>query len=223
MKTKELLPLPEYDYETIYPHKKALSSSQFLLYEKDPAKFYVLYVLAPRTEKPSLAMEEGRIFSALYADRSLDFRAYLSAVGAPPRIADRFGEVIKLFPVLKGGSPEYPLRVKHGDWEFRATLDDFVEKQYTIIENKIGEREWTQERVNFDDQLTFQAWCHWKKYGVPPRKIILNWVDCRPRTTKYLKSFNTTRSVRALKQFEDRVDVVIENLEAGNFSKNIYE
>lgn len=223
METKVLVPLPEYDSATIYPHQQALSSSQFLLYEKDPAEFYVRYVLAPNAQEPSVAMAQGRIFSALYADRSLDFRAHLLAVKAPPRIADRFEAVIKLFPVLKGGSPEYPLRVKHGEWEFRATLDDFVEKQYTIIENKTGEREWTQERVNFDDQLTFQAWCHWKKFGVPPRKIILNWVDCRARATRYLQSFSTTRSVRALKQFEDRVDLVIENLQAGNFSKNIYE
>lgn len=214
--------LPEYDRKSLYPNTKMLSSSQFLCYEKDPAFFYERYCL-PNDDTGTVKMQIGRIFSALYQNRELDYRTYLTEAKAPKRIADLFGEVITKFPVLNGGYPEYPLTTEFSGWGFRATLDDFVERHFTVIENKTGEREWTQERVNFDDQLTFQAWVHWKKYGVPPRTIILNWVNTKAGARTVLQSFKTSRSIRGLKLFEERVQTVVENLEAGNFTKNIYD
>lgn len=216
-----LPPLPAYDLSSIYPNEKCLSSTQFLTYEEDPAMFYVVYVLGGK-EEGSTAMEIGRIFSALYADRTLPFKEYLCQAGAPKHIAQRFEDAIKLFPILKGGYPEYPLIAEHRGWKFRASLDDYVADTLTIIENKTGQKEWTQERTNFSEQITFQAWCHWKKFGVVPRKIYLNWVSTKTKTSKLIQTFSTTRSIKALKEFERRVDTVIDNLEAGNFSRNIY-
>ena len=213
--------LPSYDFASLYPNTKTLSSSQFLCYEKDPKDFYVKYVLGANKTK-SVAMSIGSIFSALYADRQIDFRKLLQEAGAPKRIADLFEQVIKRFPMLKNGNAEFPMICEHNGWKFRATLDGFVEEYHTIIENKTGQVEWTQERANFTDQITFQAWTHWKKYKIPPRKILVNWVNTKANANKPVHSFNTSRSIKNLKMFERRVDVVLENLEAGNFTKQIY-
>ena len=218
---QDLKPLPEYDSVTIYPHFNVLSSSQFLTYEKDPQKFYTEYVIGAKNGG-TVKMAQGRIFSAMYADRSLPFREHLMAIGAKGRIADRFDYAIKLMPVLKGGSPEYPLLADFGGWGFRATLDDFVESQDVIIENKTGEKAWSQERADTDDQITFQAWCFWVKYKRLPKKIVLNWVDLRPSTNKFLHCFVTTRNVQDMQEFHERVQVVIDNLNAENFSTPLY-
>lgn len=215
------LKIDDYDVKSLYPNCKCLSSTQFLDYEKSPANFYTRWIVG-ESNGGSVSMKIGRIFSALYKNRELDFRGLLKEAKAPTRYADLFEQVIKLFPILKGGNPEFPLIAKHKGWELRATLDDFVKNQFTIIENKTGQVEWTQERTNFSDQITFQAWCHWKKYKVPPKQIILNWVDCRPKATKLVHTFKTSRSLKALKMFENRIDTVIENIEAGNFTKFIY-
>jgi hypothetical protein len=212
--------LPEYDRHTIYPHRKALSSTQFLDYEQSPGDFYIRWILGVRGD-PSIPMRIGRIFSALYADRNLDYRALLKEAGASARIGNLFEEAMKGFPVLKGGKPETPLYAKYGQWELRATLDDFVRRHSTIVENKTGATVWDQERVNGNDQLTFQAFVHWKKYGLPPRTIIVNWVDCRPGATQLIHTFQTTRSIRHLQQFEARVDTVIAHLEAEHFTRPI--
>lgn len=216
----KLKPLPEYDSKSIYPNEKALSSSQFLLYEKDPQAFWLKYALGTAGNR-SQAMDIGRIFSAAYADRSLPFSLYLEEIGCSPKFINLFGQALAKFPVL-GGQPEFPAWCSIKGWKFRATLDDYLDWDYTIIENKTGKMPWTQERVNFDDQLTFQSWVHWKKFGVPPRKIILNWWDTGKTSAPMIHTFKTSRTVNALKQFEKRVEVVIENLEAHNFTRPIY-
>lgn len=216
-----LPPLPEYDSKSIYPNEKALSSSQFLLYEKDPQAFWLKYALGARGDS-SQAMDIGRIFSAAYADRSLPFAHYLEEAGCKPKFILQFGEALAKFPVLKGGHPELPIWVSFNGWKFRATLDNYLDWDYLVVENKTGKMPWTQERVNFSDQITFQAWTHWKKHKVPPRKIVLNWWNTAVTSYVDIKSFNTSRTVRALKQFEERVEVVVENLEAHNFTRPIY-
>jgi hypothetical protein len=212
--------LPEYDRHTLYPHRQALSSTQFLDYEHSPGEFYLRWVLGVRGA-PSLPRQIGRIFSALYADRTLDYRALLSEAGAPARIGQLFAEALQCLPVLQGGQPETPLYAQYGQWELRATLDDFVRRHSTIVENKTGTTVWDQERVNGHDQLTFQAFVHWQKYGIPPRTIIVNWVDCRPSATQLIHTLQTTRSLRHLEQFAARVDTVIAHLEAEHFTRPV--
>ena len=207
-----------YDFKSIYPNHKTISSSQFLLYEEDPQRFYLEYVLGAR-RKASKAMMIGSIFSALYEDRKFNFREELLKIKAPKRIGDLFDDVIKKFPIVPA---EIPLKCKVGKWTLRATLDGFLEDYSTIIENKTGQVDWTQERADFSDQITFQAFVHWKKYGIPPKKIILNWVSTSSRSTQKIISFKTSRTIRMLKVFEGRIDRVIENLEVENFTQNIY-
>lgn len=216
-----LPPLPEYDSKSIYPNEKSLSSSQFLLYEKDPQAFWLKYALGTRGDQ-SKAMDIGRIFSAAYADRSLPYQRYLAEIGCRAKFINLFGEALSKFPVLKGSKPELPLWVSFKGWKFRATLDNYLDWEYLVIENKTGQVEWTQERVNFSDQITFQAWVHWKKYKVPPRKIMLNWWNTKSTGSVDIRSFNTSRTVKALKMFEARVETVIANLEAHNFTRPIY-
>lgn len=212
--------LPEYDYLSLYPYTKRISSSQFLSYEKDPAKFYLENVLGVRRESTP-AMKLGSIFSASYADRTFDFKTLLEHLGYKFSLIETFGNILKRFPVLKGGHPEYPMIAEFNGWEFRASLDDYVEDTLTIVENKTGKVPWTQERANHDDQMTFQNWCHWKKKGIVARKTLLNWWNTGSKTPD-LKSFKTSRSLANLRQFEKRVENVIKNIEAGNFTNPIY-
>ena len=210
--------LPEYDFKNLHPYKKILSSSQVLTYEENPAKFYLEYMLGAK-RKPSTAMLVGSIFSELHNHRDFDFKAKLAEIKAIRRISDLFEEVIRAFPVVPA---EIPLKCKFKGWGLRATLDGFVENSYTIIENKTGQVPWTQERTNFSDQITFQSFVHWKKYGIPPRQIILNWVDTRFNTQKKLVTFKTSRTVKGLKMFEKRLEVIIQGIEVENYTNQIY-
>jgi len=216
--------VPEYDFKSLYPYTKTLSSSQIILYEEDPAAFYTEYVLGVR-RPASVAMMVGSIFSELHRDRNFDFKTALAEAKAIKRITDLFEQVIRQFPVVPA---EIELHGEHKGWKVRATLDGFVESEYTIIENKTGGKTrehpegWTQERTNFSYQITIQAWCHWKKYGVLPRRILLNWVNTEARAQRPLTTFKTSRSVKALRMFEARLDAVIAGIEAENWTVPIY-
>ena len=207
--------IPEYDIKSLYPNKKRLSSTQFLDYEDDPEKFYLKWVMGVRGED-SLAMQIGRLFSAKYADRSIDADTMLKEIGCKPDFVKMFDQAVTKLPVLKGGHPEYPLVCEYRGWEFRATLDDYVGKSFVVIENKTGQVVWDQERANTSDQVTFQAWVHWVKHGVAPSKIILNWWNTKQKNFCDMRSFKTSRSVKYLKQFQERIDLVIDNLEIEN-------
>lgn len=214
--------IPEYDSKSLYPHKKCLSSSQVLCYEKDPVQFYTEYMLGAK-KPPSVAMQTGSIFSALYQHRYFNFRKALNIAKAHSRIGDIFEKAMKMLPVQKGGYPEYPLKCEYKGWELRATLDDYIKTSYTVIENKTGQTVWDQDRANYSDQITFQSFVHWIKFGVPPRKILLNWLDLREKNSCRILNFKTSRSIKNLEMFEERIKAVINGIEAGNFTKKIYE
>lgn len=215
-----LVVIPEYDSASIYPHTKTLSSSQILLYEKNPQEFFIRYVLgADDEESKSVAMKVGRIFSALHADRSFDYRSALKQIKAVGRLADLFERVIKFFPVVPA---EVALVAPIGKWKVRATLDGWVDEHLVIIENKTGQTVWDQERVNFDDQITLQNWVVWKLKGVLASKTYLNWVCTSANPTQELVSFRTTRSVKAVKMMEARILAVIAGIEAENWTTPIY-
>lgn len=216
-----LPPLREYDTKSIYPNDKAMSSSQFLLYEEDPQAFWLKHVFGSKHEA-SQAMDIGRIFSAAYEDRNLPYKLYLEQIGCGAKFIALFGEALRKFPVIKGGRCEHELWASYRGWKFRATLDCYVDFYFMDIENKTGKMPWTQERVNFSDQLTFQAWVHWLKHKVPFKSMTLNWWNTGVTSSVQIQSFKTSRSIKALKAFQERVDVVIDNLEAHNFTNPIY-
>lgn len=212
--------IPEYDIASIYPNFKCLSSSQFLTYEKDPQQFYMEYVIG--VKRQSDAMLIGSLFSACYENRNINPVPLLSMrLHCKKDFIDLFIAVLKSFPVQRGGHPEYPLKCEFMGWEFRATLDDYIEDTMTNIENKTGKVLWDKDRVNFSDQITFQSWVHWKAKGVPFRRIILNWWNTGKKT-RDVRTFKTSRSLKNLKEFEKRVENVIKNLEAKNFTNPIY-
>lgn len=212
--------LPQYDHDSIFPNQKCLSSSQVLRYIESPQKFYLEYVLGVRRPQ-SKAMAVGSIFSALHEFRDFPYREALREVygeKASKRLGDLFEHVIARFPVVEA---EKPFWAEYRGWKFRVTPDGYEESVYTIIENKTGSRPWTQERVNFSQQVTMQAWAHEKVKGVIPRRIILNWVDTRANAKKKLHTFNTTRSKKAINNFEKLLDVVIDGIEAENWTRSI--
>lgn len=215
----------EYDDQSIYPHFKCLSSSQFLAYEASPRDFFKefgsfdLKVGAKRTA--SLPMWFGSLFSACYQDRTIDYPLLLKKKGYSQDVVDLFGFVLNRFPVIKNGHPEYPLKCHFMGWDFRATLDDYIADTLTIIENKTGKQPWTQYRADTSDQITFQNWVHWKFTGKPSKVTILNWWNTGKKTAD-IRTFKTRRTVKQLEEFEKRVVTVVEHLDAGNFTNPLY-
>ena len=212
-----------YDNENAYPNKKILTSSQFLLYEKDPQAFYMQYVLGVR-RKSSNAMNAGKLFAAMCADRKFDYKkAFEELKIRPKRLLETMEKAIACIPEMPKKNCEYVLmpKIKNG-WRIRATLDMYVPENPDDIEFKTGQVEWTQERVNFSDQLTFQALAQKLEKGIKFRKMFLSWIDFRANATKLIRTFTTTRSDKSLKMMLDRVEAVIDNIEAENWTTPIY-
>ncbi len=220
----------DYKANELWPHTKVLSSSQFLLYLASPERFGVEYKDGlPRSEGHALRL--GRGFSEAFADRQFDLRAYAKAEKLRMPEVERLIAALPLLAHAERCEEELFADVGRG-WKLRATLDGYNPSRWEIIENKIGAEPndytrrmgipmgWTQERVNFDNQLTFQAFVHWKAITVQPSRIVLNWIPTTKSKTM-VHRFKTSRSIAKLKQFGDLVAVVIENIEAGNFSRPI--
>lgn len=211
----------KYKKKELYPNTKKLSSSQVLDYAKSPRDFYTRWV-AGLEKPPSKAMIFGLAFSDAYADRDWDYVSYLRKHKINKRWIELMTEALPLFPPLPKKNCEYEVVASYRGWKFRVTLDGYLPEQGYVIENKTGQLMWTQEVVDASDQLTIQAWAVWKKTGKAPKKILLNWLDTSTQATKLIHSFKTKRSVAVLRAFERSfLDVVLENLEANNFSNPV--
>jgi hypothetical protein len=211
--------IPEYNSSELYPHSNILSSSQVLDYLKSPSHFYAVNHLGARHESP--AMRIGQIFSAWYANRSLDCRPLLKEAGAQDWLIERFERALACLPVMAGFKPETALYCVFKKWKFRASLDNFSRSKFIIIENKTGQMPWTQARVDQSDQITFQTWVHWRKFKRLPSKIFLIWIDTRKSATELMHTFETARHPMQLKYMEERIAAVIKNIETGNFTTPI--
>lgn len=211
--------LPEYDHDSLWPNTKTLSSSQVLSYLKDPEEFYATYFLGNRRNTP--AMQFGRIFSAAYADRNLDYAPHLRECGNGEKVIRWFAEALAKFPVIKGSLPEFPMIGTIGEWSIRATLDDFKYSMGLIIENKTGKVPWTQERVDSSPQLTIQWWAYFNKHAKHPKQFLLNWWNTKITSSVQIKSFKVKRTMEEIKECEELLVKVIEGIEAGNFSEPI--
>ncbi len=215
----QLAPLPEYDHASLWPHTKTLSSSQVLSYLKDPAEFYAEYKYGDKRSSP--AMEIGRIFSAAYADRTLDPTPYLLANGCKPKFVALFKEALGKFPVIKDSLPEFPMMGEVGEWKIRVTLDDFKYAMGLIIENKTGKKVWDEERVATSPQLTLQFWSYHNKHGKMPKQVLLNWWNTGITSYVDVRSFKVKRTKEEIAECQELLERVIENIEAGNFSEPI--
>lgn len=208
----------DYDHATIYPNEKELSSSQVLRYWEDPQRFYFEYVLGVR-DPESQAMYVGKIFSAAYTDRKFNWKKYLLAWNngkgiRPYRLYEAFEKGLAAFPVIPKRDCEVALRCEYRGWKFRATLDGYFERRVDI-ENKTGQMEWTQQRFDESDQVTFQYWVKWKKDGKLFDYCQCNWLDFRSVASKLVHSWNTHRTLDQLEKFEREViDYVIDGIEA---------
>lgn len=207
----------DYRAQDLYPHHKVLSSSQFLCYLRSPRDFYTRYVLGlPEVQGPALRLGKG--FAEARSNAQFDLKSYAESEKLPKAAVDR---LLAALPLLaRAELSEHELSPKVGKWKLRATLDGYDPKRYLITEDKTGQVEWNQERVNFDNQLTFQAYAHWLTYGVPPARIVLNWIPTG-KMPHMVYRFNTTRSIAKLKQFGRLVETVIANIEAEQFTNPI--
>lgn len=208
----------DYNHKALYPYTKVLSSSQFLCYLRSPQDFELKYKIGmPEAQGPALLLGKG--FAEARANPEFDLRAYASEQKLPRAAVERLVAALPLLARPEQCEREMIAPVGRG-WELRATLDGYNPGRYEIIEDKTGSVVWTQERVNFDNQITFQSFVHWKLIGVQPARTILNWVPT-VKADHMVYRFKTTRSIAKLKQFGELVDTVIENIEAGNFSRPI--
>ena len=210
----------DYNHDELYPNTKTVSSSQLLSYEESPNDFYMEYVIGVR-RPTSMPMQIGKVFSAMFANRKRKFTKELADL-RPTRIAMQLIEGLKQFPNLPSKMCEVALKCSFKGWKFRATLDGLVIKQETIIENKTGMVEWTQQRADTSDQITFQNWCYWKKYKKMADKTLVYWLNTKSNPRQLVYRFETTRTLEQVMEFEKRVEVVISNLEAGNFTQALY-
>jgi hypothetical protein len=211
----------DYDRKGLYPEGKMLSSSQLLAYIESPSDFYIENNLGVR-RRTSSAMQNGKVFSALYADRKLPIRKTCVDMGVrPARIIDLFERVIPRIPDIGLKKAEYALKHKVNGWIIRATLDGFPMVDH-IIENKTGVMPWTQYRADTAPQVTLQSWLHWLKFKSIPT-VYLFWLDTSARPEKEYQTFRTKRSVTQLRNFHKLVVTALENLDNENFSNPIYE
>lgn len=209
----------DYRPQDLYPNTKVLSSTQVLDYAKSPKDFYAKWV-AGFDRKASTALHVGIAFGELYADRSFDYRAYLSTRKVPARLIELVGRAITYFP--KATNPEYEMRVEHNGWVVRITYDDFYPDQKLIVEHKTSALEWTQETVDNHDQITLQEWGYWRKYGKLAKHIV-NWVDTDPKGTKLVQTLKTHRTKYQLIAFEEQVvNRVLAGIDAGNFTNPLF-
>lgn len=209
-----------YNHAELYPNTKMLSSSQILSYIEDPREFYQEYVLEVR-KKQSQAMLNGTIFSELFAGVTEKERIELLSLLRPKRLVHTFTEAVQALPQIPSKYCELPLKPKVGEWKIRVTPDALLADQFEIIENKTGKVPWTQNRVNFSEQITIQAWAFWKVHGVPPKRITLNWINTDVHSQKLIQTFKTSRGMRPIKRMDDLISLVIENIEAENFTRHI--
>lgn len=206
----------EYDRASLYPHTKELSSSQVLSYLENPSEFFMENVLGVLRSE-SQPMFVGKVFSAAYRDRKFNwrkaFQSYDNGKGVRPyRLYQTFEQGLAAFPVIPKKDCEYPLRCKYKGWSFRATLDGYYDRRVDI-ENKTGMTEWTQERADESEQVTFQYWVKWKKDGKLFDYCQLNWLDLRASAPKLVHTFNTTRTIMQLQEFEKKIDYAINGIE----------
>jgi len=211
----------DYNHKELYPNTKQLSSSQVLDFIRNPSDFHVTWVMGVR-EEPSQPMINGSVFSELFAGATGEERKELLSLLRPRRLIDTYLAALKVLPNIPPQFCEVSIRAKVGSWKVRVTPDALLAEQYEIIENKTGQKPWDQERCNFDQQITMQAWAFWKKYGVPPKRIRLNWVNTSLHSTKVVESFVTRRTMTSIKRMDALVQTVIEHIEAGDFTSSLY-
>jgi hypothetical protein len=168
-------------------------------------------------KKTSPQMHIGKVFSAMYADRKFKWREALREGGITnARIYRALEEAIAQFPVIPKKMCEYPLKCKYRGWTFRATLDGYYDNRIDI-ENKTGQMEWTQERADESEQVTFQYWVKFKKDKELFEVCQLNWVDLRSNYKRLVNPFVTHRTLEQIAEFEILVDQAIDGIEAGNW------
>jgi len=195
--------------------KRHFSFSQFNLYKQDPQAYFEKYVLGIE-QITTPKMMKGKIFSEAFADRKYDFKKALIDNGFKQKDCEVMAKALASIPDIGKKNCEVEIRVDNGEMDLLGYFDGLLKDVAHLIENKFGEWVYTQAIVDEMEQLTFYAMLYWLKYGVPPRRISLLWVNAR---TGVVLQFDTKRSVKQIKEFKKLVDYVQQCVVVGKYER----
>lgn len=163
--------------------RKYLSWSQFHLFEESPEKYKEVYLLGHFETNKYLELGK-KMASMLEYDIIQDD---------------------EVWEFVRQNLPAYPQR----EYEIRDTIDDipllgkldgFDPESCLIGEYKSG-KEWTQKKVDENEQLTFYSLLVWNRFHKLPQ-IQLHWVRTEENEnkdlflTKDIKTFETQRTIK---------------------------
>jgi hypothetical protein len=202
------------------PHhikKKRLSWTGFNLYWNNPEDYFERYVLRV-PQKISNAMKLGSIFQKAFTDRTFNYQQELMENKLGGKNVDIIENALKVMPDIGKKNCEIEIVVPFYKLSLLGIFDGYLSKSYQIIENKFSGWQWTQQDADDNLQITFYSLVHFLKFKVPPLKITLNHICSK---TGEVKSFNTKRSVKQLKDFEKNVKYAIDGILIGDWTKKI--
>lgn len=172
--------------------KKYLSYSQLILIESSPKGYIDRYLKGKVLETESLSfgkkVAEAKERNKPSKDPEVEI-ARILLPDYPEREVEMFAETkhCQIFSKFDGLNRDIP---KIGD-------------------HKTGYKEWTQERVNKDSQLTFYSY----NYFLNENEIPLLGIDWFNRETQEVTSFETTRTMKDLLEIDLRIKKAWDKIE----------
>ena len=197
-----------------------ISYSQYWLYRKDPMEYYEQYYIG-RVDEPTPPMILGRVFQEAWCDPKYNYTQALIDEGMAP--AARYSRIIKTalehprtIKVAKSKT-EKRLKVQGMGLKYPilGILDGFDTDRRVILENKMTNNAWDQDRADTDEQLTWYALAVRLKYGWTP-KIILQAVNSKNGIPK---QYQTKRYVTQMRDLIININSMVDRIAAGDFEQ----
>ena len=164
--------------------KKYLSYSQINLWKWSPLKYKKIYFEGE--EYPTnQAMDFGKNFAEIMEGKKKTDDIIVQGV---------------MCQIPKYDTAEKEIKTKIEDINLLGYLDSYCSKTHNFYEYKTGKMDWTQNKVDKADQITFYAMLIYLKYKVIPENIGLIWAeteieDNMVRFTGNVKRFETNRAL----------------------------
>lgn len=124
----------------------------------------------------------------------------------------------KVAPVYQPKQVEYDkiLHLEHSDYDLRCIID-LIDTRDQIVELKTSSREtWSQDKVDHNDQLTFQSLLYEAEYKRPPEKLILE--NIRESSKDNHDCFETRRTHDDYDRHIVRINRIVNGINKGVFT-----
>lgn len=162
--------------------KKYLSYSQINLWKRSPEKYKRTYF-------------EGEEYPT---NQAIDFGKNFAEILEGKKKTDDIIVQGVICQIPKYDTIEKEIKVKIEDINLLGYLDSYCSKTHNFYEYKTGKMDWTQDKVDKADQITFYAMLVYLKYKVVPKNISLIWAkteieDDIIQFTGDVKEFKTSR------------------------------